>query len=62
MKKFLRKSEDSFRNCKKIRTIYKMSGEVSKNFETIMRNFEENFLWGIKFCTKKSTDAHVYLR
>ncbi len=43
MKKFLGKSEDLFRNCEKIRKIYKMPREVSKNFENIMRNFEENF-------------------
>ncbi len=29
-------------NSEKIRKIYKMSGEVSKNFENIMMNFEEN--------------------
>ncbi len=32
-----------FRNYEKIRKIYKMSGEISKNFENIKRNFEENF-------------------
>ncbi len=32
-----------FRNCEKVRKIYKMSKEVLKNFENITRNFEENF-------------------
>ncbi len=32
-----------FRTCEKIRKIYKMSGEVSKNYENITKNFEENF-------------------
>ncbi len=40
MKKFLGKLDDSF---EKISKICKMSGEVSKNFENITRNFEENF-------------------
>ncbi len=30
-------------NCEKTRKIHKMSGEVSKSFENITRNFEENF-------------------
>ncbi len=42
MKKFLVK-KDFFRNWEKIMKIYKMSVEVSKNFENIKRNFEENF-------------------
>ncbi len=32
-----------FRNCEKIRKIYELAGEVSKHFENITRNFEENF-------------------
>ncbi len=32
-----------FRNCEKIRKIYKMSRKVSKNFENITKYFEENF-------------------
>ncbi len=43
MKKFLGKPEDSFQKLWKDRKIYKMSREVSKNFENITKNFEENF-------------------
>ncbi len=43
MKKFLEKSEDSFKKLWKDWKIYKMSREVSKNFDNITRNFEENF-------------------
>ncbi len=43
MKKFWGNQNILFRNCEKIRKIYKMSGEVSKNFLNITRNFEENF-------------------
>ncbi len=43
MKNFWGNLKILFRNCEKIRKIYKISEEVSKNFENITRNFKENF-------------------
>ncbi len=43
MKKFWGNLKIFYRNCERTRKIYKTSGEVSKNFENITRNFEENF-------------------